>query len=151
VKWGIFQQRVREVRKFDDFSMPKAAISAGAIGRYDRMRSSLMVAGFLLLSTFVMPAQTSLSPQSGDDQEHFQWLLKSLDSIQTMKVGMTRRELLTLFREDGGVQFVPIRYVYKQCPVIKVDVAFTANDAGDRSNDRIKSISKPYLESPFFD
>ncbi len=46
---------------------------------------------------------------------------------------------------------MPIRYVYKGCPVIKVDVTFTVNDTGDQLNDRIKSISKPYLESPFFD
>ena len=115
------------------------------------MRSPLLVAGFLLLSTLVVPLQTSLSPQSRDDQSHLQWLSKSLDSIQTITVGMTRRELLTLFREDGGLQFMPIRYVYKECPVIKVDVTFTVNVTGDQLNDRIKSISKPYLESPFFD
>ena len=115
------------------------------------MRSLLLTAGFLFLSTLVVPLQASLSPQSHDDQAHLQWLSKSLDSIHTIKVGMTRRELLTLFREDGGLQFIPIRYVYKGCPVIKVDVTFTENDTGDLMNDRIKSISKPYLESPFFD
>ena len=115
------------------------------------MRSLLLVAGFLLLSTLVVPLQTSLSPQSGDDQAHLQWLSKSLDSIQAIKVGMTRRDLLTLFREDGALQFMPIRYVYKECPVIKVDVTFTVNVTGDQLNDRIKSLSKPYLESPFFD
>jgi len=115
------------------------------------MRSLLLAVGFLLLSTLLVPLQTSLSPQSGDDHAHLQWLSKSLDSIQTIKVGMTRRELLTLFREDGGLQFMPIRYVYKGCPVIKVDVTFTVNDTGDQLNDRIKSVSKPYLERPFFD
>jgi hypothetical protein len=115
------------------------------------MRSLLLAAGFLLLWTLVVPLQASLSPQSGDDQAHLQWLSKSLDSIQTIKVGMTRRELLTLFRGDGGLQFMPIRYVHKGCPVIKVDVTFTVNGTGDQLNDRIKSISKPYLESPFFD
>jgi hypothetical protein len=54
----------------------------------------------------------------------------------------TRRELLTLFREDGGLQFVKTeRYVYKECPIIKVDVTFTITDMGDHSNDRITSIS----------
>jgi hypothetical protein len=117
------------------------------------MRPVLFGAGcLLLLSTLVVPSQTSLSPQSSDDQAHLQWLSKSLDSIQTIKVGMTRRELLTLFRGDGGLQFMKIeRYVYNECPVIKVDVTFTVTDTGDHLNDRIKSISKPYLESPFFD
>jgi hypothetical protein len=65
---------------------------------------------------------------------------------------MTRRELLTLFREDGGLQSMKTeRYVYKECPIIKVDVTFTLIDTREHLKDRIKSISKPYLESPFFD
>ena len=117
------------------------------------MRPALFCAGcLLLLSTLVVSSQTSVSPQSGDDRAYLQWLSKSLASIQTIKVGMTRRELLTRFREDGGLQSMKTeRYVYKECPIIKVDVTFTVTDTGDHSNDRIKSISKPYLESPFFD
>ena len=116
------------------------------------MRSVLFGAGcLLLLSTFVVSAQTSKRAQPDDDQAYLQRLSKSLTSIQTIKVGMTRRDLLTLFTEDGGIQFMGSeRYVYKQCPIIKVDVTFTPS-AGGHSNDRIKSISKPYLESPFSD
>jgi hypothetical protein len=63
---------------------------------------------------------------------------------------MTRRELLTLFREDGGLQSMKTeRYVYKECPIIKVDVTFTLIDTREHLKDRIKSISKPYLESRF--
>ena len=107
------------------------------------MRSVLFGAGcLLLLSTFVVSAQTSKRAQPDDDQAYLQWLSKSLMFIQTIKVGMTRRDLLTHFTEDGGIQQVGSeRYVYKQCPIIKVDVTF-APSAGDHSNDRIKSISK---------
>ena len=117
------------------------------------MRSVLFAAGCLLfLSTLVLSAQTGDRAQSGDDQPYLQWLSKSLASVQTIKVGMTRRDLLTLFREDGGLQSVKTeRYVYKQCPIIKVDVTFSVTTMSDHLNDRIKSISKPYLESPFFD
>jgi len=81
-----------------------------------------------------------------------QWLSTSLAGIQAIKVGMTRKDLLTLFQEDGGLQFMKgERYVYKRCPLIKVDVTFVADSEADHSKDKIKSISKPYLEDPFYD
>ena len=105
----------------------------------------------LFFSTFLGFAQTGEEIRSDDGQKYLQWLSKSLLSIQTIKVGMTRRDLLTLFREDGGLQFIKSeRYVYKQCPIIKVDVSFST-DTSDHLNDRIESISKPYLENPYFD
>jgi len=117
------------------------------------MRSILLAAGCLLvLSSSVASAQTSVPAQSGDDQAHLLWLSETLTSVQTIKAGMTRRDLLTIFRQDGGLQSVEAeRYVDKQYPIIKVDVTFTTTDTGDHLNDRIKGISKPYLESPFFD
>jgi hypothetical protein len=36
-------------------------------------------------------------------------------------------------------------------PIIKVDVTFSVSATNDHLNDTIKSISKPYLENPFFD
>jgi hypothetical protein len=75
----------------------------------------------------VAPAQTTVPAESDPDQAHLQWLSKSLAAIQAIKVGMTRKDLLTLFQEDGGLQFMKIeRYVYKPCPLIKVDVTFAA-------------------------
>jgi len=114
----------------------------------------LVVACFLLLSTLLTYAQTSDRTSSGDDgQAYLQWLEKSLASIQTIKVGMTRGDLLRLFEMDGGLQSTKVeRYVYRQCPLLKVDVAFIpVSDTNDHLNDTIKSISKPYLESPFYD
>ena len=117
-----------------------------------RSRSSFLVAWCLLvLLPSLVSAQTSVSVQSGDDQAHLRWLSETLASVQAIKAGMTRRDLLTIFKQDGGLQVGAERYVYKQCPIIKVDVTFTASDTGDNQDDRIKSISKPYLENPFFD
>jgi len=117
-----------------------------------RSRSIFLVAWCLLvLLPSLVSAQTSVSLQSGDDQAHLRWLSETLTSVQAIKAGMTRRDLLTIFKQDGGLQVGPEKYVYKQCPIIKVDVTFTASDTGDNQDDRIKSISKPYLENPFFD
>lgn len=141
------------VKKLDDFSVLEREDRELQIRGMTAMRPFLFGAGcLLLLSTLAVPSQLSVCPQSGDDQAHLQWLSRSLDPVQTIKVEMTRRELLTLFREDGGLQFMKtLRCVDKECPIIKVDVTFTVTDTGDHLNDRIKSISKPYLESPFFD
>lgn len=101
----------------------------------------------------------------------------------SVKVGMTRADLIKLFEVDGGIQpILPSRYVLKSSNIIKVDVEFEVpeNVKGriipeglrnemERSRDsqsksypkdyqfvpneklKIKSISKPYLESPFQD
>jgi hypothetical protein len=112
---------------------------------------ALAFACFLAISSSFGFAQTSEQTRSDDGQKYLQWLSKSLASAQTIKVGMTRRDLLTLFKEDGGVQSIKSeRYVYKQCPIIKVDVSFSI-DTADHLDDRIERISKPYLENPYSD
>jgi hypothetical protein len=112
---------------------------------------AIAFACLLFISTFLGFAQTSEETRSDDGQRYLQWLSKSLASVQTIKIGMTRRDLLTLFRRDGGLQSIKSeRYVYKQCPVIKVDVSFSTHTT-DHLDDRIESISKPYLEDPYFD
>jgi hypothetical protein len=66
--------------------------------------------------------------------------------IATIKVGQTKKQLLLLFMEDGGLSSPPKyeRYIYKRCPCIKVDV-------GLDDNGKIITLSKPYLEEPFLD
>jgi len=112
---------------------------------------ALAFACCLSISTFLGFAQTSEQSRSDDGQKYLQWLSKSLASAQTIKMGMTRRDLLTLFKEDGGVQSIKSkRYVYKQCPIIKVDVSFQPIRP-ITLDDRIERISEPYLENPYSD
>jgi len=78
--------------------------------------------------------------------------------MQTVKVGMTRADLLKVFTTEGGLSSGLNRtYVYRQCPLIKVDVEFEpvgrpARDGEGRvtlieaNEDVIKKVSKPYLE-----
>ena len=56
------------------------------------------------------------------------WITKALIQIGTIKPGMHRRDLDTLFRMDGGLQFNSDtgRYDLKECPSIKVDVHFVS-------------------------
>jgi len=78
--------------------------------------------------------------------------------MQTVKVGMTRADLLKVFTTEGGISTGLTRtYVYRKCQLIKVDVEFEPvgrpeRDAEGRGTlievdeDVIKKVSKPYLD-----
>lgn len=108
----------------------------------------LITAVALGLFTFVSIAPV-LRPASGQTNEHSAWIAKSLREMETVKVGMTRGELLLVFTEEGGLSTRTWRrYVYRDCQNIKVDVEF--EPVGDPENKRIQSpldkitkISKP--------
>jgi hypothetical protein len=75
-------------------------------------------------------------------------------SLSIIKPGMTRKDLLLVLTEDGGLSTrAHGRYVYKHCPYIKVDVQFSSIGAetDENSDDRVVKISRPYLEYLIFD
>jgi hypothetical protein len=86
------------------------------------------------------------------------WMAKVMRQIDTIKPGMHRADLATLFVGDGGLNFFgpSDRYVFKECRLIKIDVRFKSSAATPaestfRPNDVIEFVSKPYLEYPFAD
>ena len=109
------------------------------------------------------------------DRSHDQWLQERYFEATSIKEGMTRADLVKLFRMDGGLQpFLPTRYVLKSSSFIKVDVEFDVPEGGKVlpedlrfemdllqesykyqfvSNDKlkIKNISRPYVEPFSFD
>lgn len=116
---------------------------------------------FLCASAFVVPAQSLQNSQRLEEQN--KWIIESLQEIKTIKVGNTRADLLKIFTTEGGISTALERtFVYRKCPNIKVDVEFEAGgrpekDAAGRltsiedNKDKIKSISKPYLEWSIID
>ncbi len=90
------------------------------------------------------------------DSEAVRWISASLMDMQSLKVGMTRAELLKVFMEEGGISNRTWRrYVYRKCGYIKVDVEFAAVgnlDSHEQSpDDWITKISKPFLEFAIMD
>jgi hypothetical protein len=92
------------------------------------------------------------------ESEHSKWVAKGLREMQAIKPGMTREELLKVFREEeGGLSNrSQQRYVYRDCPYIKVDVRFEAVGSPDDKltkspKDKITRISTPFLEWPIID
>lgn len=79
------------------------------------------------------------------DWGHAQWVGSVLAWIDTIKPGMTRSDLLNVFTTEGGLSTRTHRtYVLKQCGMIKVDVEFSIS--GSEAEDKIRQISKPYLD-----
>ena len=89
--------------------------------------------------------------------EQARWIQQHLPELQSIKVGMTRGELLKVFMEEGGISTRTWHhYVYRKCGLIKVDVEFAPASDNDntpryRPDDRITKISKPYLELMIMD
>lgn len=103
------------------------------------------------------------APQVVSDDTHQAWVGASLKQMLTIKPGMTREQLLEVFREEGGLSNALRRtYVYRRCRLFKVDVEFEpvgrpARDSDGRVTriesvaDVIKSISRPYVAPPILD
>lgn len=83
---------------------------------------------------------------ASDSKAQCDWLKQTFTQIRTIRQGTLKEEVLKLFREDYGLQAVtgPVRYVFRECECIKIDVTFTA--AGTVTN-----LSRPYLEFPAYD
>ena len=99
------------------------------------------------------PPQTPAAPT----QDHIAWVAATLARMETVKVGMTRNDLVKVFRGEGGFQSVLQQTVVsRDCPYFKVDVEFEAVGRPSRTpdgrgtivegpQDRIIKISTPYL------
>jgi len=80
-------------------------------------------------------------------REHTEWIAVALRATQTIKVGMTRSDLMKVFTTEGGLSTTLQRtYVYRECPYIKVDVKFAASSSHEElPTDKIVEVSRPYL------
>lgn len=101
----------------------------------------------------LLAATSFAAKQTTDtDKEHTEWIASVMDSIDTIKPGMTREDLLKVFTTEGGLSFRLHRtYVYKECPYIKVTVEFEAaenpNDGlTEMPSDKIVKVSAPFLQ-----
>jgi hypothetical protein len=110
----------------------------------------------LLLMSIIVACASARSPLQ-KTESHTDWVAKVLRRIESIEVGKSRRELLQVFGEEGGISTRrQKRYVYRECPYIKVDVEFEPIEAKDDQrteypSDKIIRISKPFLEWPIHD
>jgi hypothetical protein len=107
----------------------------------------------LLLVTF---SSADSSRCTGDDQA--EWFGKALREIDGVREGMTRADLVKVFKPEGGFSSASRlkgTFVYRGSPYVKTGVGFSpssSDESGPQSpNDVITSISRPYLGYPVYD
>jgi hypothetical protein len=102
---------------------------------------------FVFLSILCLAAIGHGSQQnpSQNGSEHTEWIAGVLNATQTIKVGMTRSDLLKGFTTEGGLSWTSQRtYVYRECPYIKVDVKFAASsNSQEFPKDKIVERPRP--------
>jgi hypothetical protein len=108
-----------------------------------------LVAGAI---SFGQPNSTPFHVGAGTNEALTEEIPAVLRECQTIKPGMTRSDLLKMFKTEGGVSTARHRtFVYRGCPYIKIDVDFRLSDLKqnvleEKPTDIIAGISKPYLE-----
>ena len=123
------------------------------LGGLDMNKALLGIISLLIISAAAIYSKGQGTTSQSPDQ----WLQDRYKEAISIKVGMSREDLLKLFMEDGGLNTIPARrYVLRSCHFIKVDVDFDTKygRAYKEKPDgelKIKQISKPYLESMFSD
>src|SRR6266481_4080015 len=122
----------------------------------------------VLLSILVIGGSASVRPTQSASQEpcaqdHEAWVTHALEKMETIKPGMTRADLLKVFRTEGGLppkglQGLRRTFVSRDCPYFKVAVEFepvarldARNNAVfltsiEDSRDIIVKVSRPYLQ-----
>lgn len=119
------------------------------------MKKLVVISAISILLFTIIVSPSTQTPKGA--MGHSEWVARSLSAIQTIKAGMTRRDLLKLFTVEGGQSNRTTRtYVFRECHYIKVDVAFERVGAPqdklkESMEDRILRISKPYLEQSVID
>jgi len=107
----------------------------------------------MMIAIMAIASVHSNTPESKSQcaDSHVEWVTKSLEEMQSIKVGMTRRQLKTVFMEEGGTYSREARtYVYHNCQYFKATFRF--NLVGDLKNrdenpdDVITDISSPFLQ-----
>jgi hypothetical protein len=117
----------------------------------------------VLLSIIVIGGFASFRPTKSAStepcaQDHEVWLTHDLEKMNAIKPGMTRGDLLKVFRTEGGLSTGLRRtFVSRDCPYCKVVVEFKPVARADSDNpgfmispadnrDIIVKVSKPYLQ-----
>ena len=114
----------------------------------------------LLVSIIVVGGSASFRPahSASSDlcmQDHAAWLRQILEKMETIKPGMTRWDVLHVFRTEEGVRRFRMEaappglrretFISQDCHYFKIDVEFKEGIPA-RNGDVIVKVSKPYVQ-----
>lgn len=112
-----------------------------------------LVAALITYQAFAGPDEEEIETM----ENRLEWVAQCLKDFQTLKPGMTRSEVRKKFPVDGGITAGgQSRLTHPSCRFFKVDVDFKCktDDEGRAlvgDDDLSIKISKPYIETPYFD
>jgi hypothetical protein len=113
-----------------------------------------------ILAIYGFTSALAMRPTSREPcgQDHNAWVASALKKMESIRPGMTRKQLMPVFTTEGGLSTGLRRtFVSRDCPYFKVDVEFKAVGRPDRdkegrvttledSRDVIVNSSQPYLQ-----
>jgi hypothetical protein len=109
----------------------------------------------VMLLSLTLLAHSSGSNLLAEDSLCCSVAAHALSSAAQIKPGIKRKDIDKVFTQDGGISFrAEGRYVFRECPYIKIKIKFSEDGAaiGNESpEDVITEISSPYLEAPMKD
>jgi hypothetical protein len=126
-------------------------------------RRLLVVLASLFGSARLLQAGSTVGKEQQCSGGRTEWVRHVLARMQSIKPGMTRRDLKSVFTTEGGISTGLQRtYISRDCPYFKVDVEFHAIGRPERDvngrvtlvendGDIIQEISKPYLQFSVMD
>ena len=115
------------------------------VNRREAIRTVAAVAAALGCAGGAIAAEPDRQPE---DKAHCEWLAKIIKEIQTIKVGMSRRDVEKILVEDvaGFTNPKAMRYQHPACSYIKLDLEFELAASDDRKDDKITKRSDPLLD-----
>ena len=107
-------------------------------------------------SVFIWTVSSSYSSETSTNESHMRWLEERLKEAESVKVGMSRADLLATYQQEGGIyKELPTRYFLKSCRYIRISVEFEVDtqEKAPASDDeiKIKNIVGPCLGYPIYD
>jgi hypothetical protein len=116
------------------------------------MKRLPLIALALLIQPLVLCTAYAQAPAQCDDCSLVEEALKAVAGLTP---GTPRSKVELSFRADGGLQSIPgpTRYIFKKCPLIKIEVEFTHFEGQQDGlpSDEVVKVSRPYLEYPASD
>jgi hypothetical protein len=118
---------------------------------------------WVAIGSSAQDGSTRPANQEQCSQDRRAWVAQALQKMETIQPGMTRKQLLKVFTEEGGLSTRLRRtYVSQECPYFKLDVEFETvgrpNRDGDGgvtsvedNRDVIVKVSRPYLQFSIVD
>jgi hypothetical protein len=95
------------------------------------------------LCLFLLIAVGTAAQEKPVSRDHTDWVAASLRTIHTVKPGITRADVLKVFKTKGGISNqLQRKYVFRDCPDVEVDAGLSRPGEGPASGRPGRSSSR---------